>query len=454
MSTRPSSAAVATAPRPPLDEATEILACRTTGDEVGEFLRERVPGLIVGALAAALPADVAPARCAVTRTKLKPGRRLTVSALLDGLGPAPRPVAAVWGSPPHQFADASADPEVRAEVRRPFTSLRVTPAGGSGGGPFLLVAPLDPAFPGLAALHDAEHLAGVLRSQGIEAVPDELALTTLRYRPGQRHVLRVDLARSGRSIFVKCYRDDTGAAAARAWTRVAAAVSSWGGPAAPVRPLGYVEAERLMLWEGSAGPTLTDVADRSVGHVRTAGALLRAIHDSPVDPTEQDRASDPEREGAATLRSCEHVMALLPARTASLTSSVTQATRGIAEGPGESGHLLHGDYKCDNILVEDDRLRLLDLDRVTLGDPALDLGKMTADLRWSAATNDTAAEPLLDAFLDGYGECPPHRLRRAAGYDDIFMVRSVGRRIPLHEPGWSARVERMLAATSRTRVDR
>ncbi|MGA8044901.1 MAG: phosphotransferase, partial [Dermatophilaceae bacterium] len=132
-----------------------------------------------------------------------------------------------------------------------------------------------------------------------------------------------------------------------------------------------------------------------------------------------------------------------------LTALAADASRRIASPPAETGHLLHGDFKCDNILVEQgDRLRLLDLDRVTLGDPALDLGKLTSDLRWLAATRALDAEPLVMAFLDGYGTCPDHRLRRAAGYDDLFLIRSIGRRVPLHEPGWAQRVERMSAVVS------
>lgn len=146
--------------------------------------------------------------------------------------------------------------------------------------------------------------------------------------------------------------------------------------------------------------------------------------------------------------------ALLPGLRGTLTDLASAAVLRLDAAPAESGHRLHGDYKCDNVLVENDRLRLLDLDRVTVGDPALDLGKMTADLRWWAAARGQGPMPLLTAFLDGYGPCDPSRLQRAADYDVLFMLRCLGRRIPLHERRWAERVHAMLAAATHEGVSR
>ncbi|KAB7746398.1 phosphotransferase [Nostocoides sp. F2B08] len=450
MSSPPSPAAVALALGPPIDEVAEILGCREGGRQVGEFLRDRAPALVLDALARVLDGDVGRVRCTVTRSKLKPHRRLTLSAELHGLGAGPRPVSAVWGAQPDSFADHPGARVVPASARGPFTSLRVASDGGSSAAPTLLVAPLDPAFPSLAALHDPEYLAALLRTQQVEVGLEGHSLTTLRYRPGQRHVLRIDLGESGRSIYAKCYRDDTGARAVAARHRVAAALRSGDHPVEPVQPVGYVEAERVMFWEGSAGARLGESVEGLSRHLRAAGAGLRAIHDSPVVAEEGPLRSDPDRERAATLRSCEHVIALLPDTEGALTALADRAADRAAREPTEAGHLLHGDFKCDNALVEqDDRLRLLDLDRVTLGDPALDLGKMISDLGWWAVTRGVDAEPFVDSFLDGYGACPRHRMRRAGGYADLFLLRSIGRRIPLHESGWDDRVERMLAVVTR-----
>lgn len=435
----------------PIDEASELLADPMSWPEVCEFLEKRAPGRILEALGPALGDGASALRCSISRSKLKPGSRLTVSATVHTGGQRPRPVTAIWGALPAQLR-GGLDPFRSARV--PFTSAHGSAHHDPKTVVTVLVSPLDPSFPSLVALHDQAQMAGILRSLGVAASAAEVSVVPLRYRPGQRHVLRLDLVGSGRTLYAKCYRDDTGARTAAAWAPVQEALAAWGGPVAAVLPVGYVPAHRLMLWEGSSGTALGEVLEDSLQPARTAGAALRVIHDSRVAAGNRAQSCDPRSEGAATLRSCAHLSALLPRQGTTVVELATAAVRRLEEAPSETGHRLHGDYKCDNILVEGDRLRLLDLDRVTVGDPALDLGKMTADLRWWAATRATNVGPVVEAFLGGYGRCPDHRLRRAASYDVLFMLRSIGRRVPLHEPRWAERVDLMLAAVSHEGVDR
>jgi Ser/Thr protein kinase RdoA (MazF antagonist) len=149
---------------------------------------------------------------------------------------------------------------------------------------------------------------------------------------------------------------------------------------------------------------------------------------------------------AATRRAVDHVVALAPPVGERVAALLDRVLAELLTLPEESGHLLHGDFKCDNILVHDDELRLLDVDRVTTGDPALDLGKFTADLRWWTRSGGVDAGPLVSAFLEGYGPCPRARRRRADLYDVMFQLRSVGRRIPLQEAGWAETVETCVTA--------
>jgi Ser/Thr protein kinase RdoA (MazF antagonist) len=210
-----------------------------------------------------------------------------------------------------------------------------------------------------------------------------------------------------------------------------------------------------VLWHGDEGPSLSHVlVDEAVrtsvqqAHAGRAGAALRAVHDGTSTTRDGRQRSDPEAEAATTLRSLEHVAALAPGSAGALESLLSETVARLTELPDETGHLLHGDYKCDNLLVTDDRLVLLDFDRVTVGDPALDLGKLLADLRWWSGSGGRSPTALVDAFLYGYGPCPPTRMTRALLYDVLFQLRALGRRIPLHEPGWSAAVDERLAAAA------
>ena len=83
---------------------------------------------------------------------------------------------------------------------------------------------------------------------------------------------------------------------------------------------------------------------------------------------------------------------LAPRAGARLDALLVDAVTRLGDLPDEAGHLVHGDYKGDNLLVDGDRLVLLDFDRVSAGDPALDVGKLVADLRWWAQTAGHAPE--------------------------------------------------------------
>ena len=136
--------------------------------------------------------------------------------------------------------------------------------------------------------------------------------------------------------------------------------------------------------------------------------------------------------------------ALAPGAAARLDALLVDTVARLDGLPAESGHLVHGDYKGDNLLVDGNRLVLLDFDRVSAGDPAADLGKLVADLHWWAQVARQSPAALVDAALDGYGPCPPGRIARALHYGVIFQLRAVGRRIPMHQPGWVEAVEACL----------
>jgi Ser/Thr protein kinase RdoA (MazF antagonist) len=203
----------------------------------------------------------------------------------------------------------------------------------------------------------------------------------------------------------------------------------------------------VVLWEGEPGTPLSrSVVDRpALAHA--AGTVLRALH---AFPSHHAGMSDPTAEAAATRRATEHVTALRPSTGARLLRLTDRALSELLDLPAESGHLLHGDIKCDNLLVDGDLLRIVDLDRVVAGDPALDVGKLSADLRWWAMTRAADGDALVDAVLAGYGPCDPGRRARAACYDVLFQLRAAGRRVHLHEPSWAERVDECVELAERT----
>ena len=357
--------------------------------------------LVLDAIAGLAPAWVGTG-LRLIRTKYKPGRKLTATYVLPGV--PERHVAVIWTN----------------------DAVRV------------LVSPHDPAMPRVAALHDPEHLAVLLGFTG--------EVETLRFRPGQRHVLRVTAP--DRTAYVKVDKDDSGSRSVPLARVLGPRVAELAPGALLAEPIGWSEADRAGLWLGSPGRPLRGVlgAPEASGLLRHLGAAVRVLHDTPTDVLPHDaRNRDAAAEIAATVRAGEHVVALLPDLEPALRSAVADVAAGLAELPVESSRVCHGDLKSDNVLAHEGTVRLLDLDRVGLADPALDLAKLVADLHWWDADH---ADGLVAAFRDGYGACEPARWDRAALLTRLFQLKLTARRCAVHDPSWESDVRARVGAAA------
>jgi aminoglycoside phosphotransferase (APT) family kinase protein len=159
-------------------------------------------------------------------------------------------------------------------------------------------------------------------------------------------------------------------------------------------------------------------------------------------------------EAGETLRAGEHVAVLLPDLGRTHAEVVAQVVEALDRVPGEAPVLCHGDFKSDNLVVEDARLTILDLDRTGWADPAKDLGKFLADLRWWCADPGRAAS-LAVAFRAGYGSCDEARWARARLFAALFQLKLTARRCSVHDARWGAQVRtRTLEAVETLRVAR
>jgi Ser/Thr protein kinase RdoA (MazF antagonist) len=372
---------------------------------------------------------------------------------LDGVE---RRVAVTWVAPgasapgPGTHAEADA---LRRGVLAPFHRAWI---GSDDRRMSMSVSPVDDAFPHLVRLHDRAHLVELLEAAGATAgdvAAEDVTVEAIRYRPRQRHVLRVGTGPGRAAWFLKVYRDDAGRhavdAAARAATVLAAGgngnFSSGGGT--------YLTPDRTALWPEVAGAPLTDVlvmsgAEAAVA-VRTAGRALRLLHDAPPGD-DLPIGPDAGAQAAETVRTAQLVQGLLPPVGAQLCREVGRALDVLSRLPREPPTLTHGDFKCDNLVLNGHRLHLLDFDRFRRGDPAADIGKFLADLRWWAGTGGHPVEPLHAAFVEGYGVREPARLARARAYDALLQLRMAARRVPVQDPDWGRRVADAVAVAAVT----
>jgi aminoglycoside phosphotransferase (APT) family kinase protein len=402
--------------------------------------------------------------CRLRRAKFKPGRKLTAYyevGLRDAGGRLTRhrPIAVTWkadggehGGPP-----APGDPELEAEaasrgLAMPFRALE---ASVPGWGMRVLVSPLDVRFPHLARLSHPSFVAGLFRGAGCR-------VTTIRYRPGQRHVLRYDLERrdgSRETAYAKLYEDERGERAFEVATRVAdwLATNAVGGAA--VRPLAYLTDSRAVLYAGLAGQPLSQSLVRQGGdgaqRLREAGALLRTLQHAPLMLAGQQDRYELTAEVSAVARASEHVQVLLPTTASRIAVILTRAKELHDRLPQESPTFAHGDFKLDHLWPESKRLTLIDSDRCCVADPALDIGKFLADLQWWHLMGDRPGlQRAQQDFLDGYvALASSRRVRRARVYEAVLLVKIAARRVALFDRRWHALSEALISAAERTLAD-
>jgi aminoglycoside phosphotransferase (APT) family kinase protein len=344
----------------------------------------------------------------LVRTKYKPGRKLTAYYQLTP-GDEARHVAVTWTN----------------------DSVRV------------LVSPDDPAMPQLAALHDRRHLTDLLGFAG--------RIDTIRYRPGQRHVLQV--SSPDRVVYVKTDRDDSGARAVPVVEALTERITSACPGAHLAEPIRYSAADRAGFWKGAPGEPLWRRFAGGAPEARLTflvGRALRVLHETPLDdlPAHDGPARDASVEIASTIRAGEHIAALLPEVGAQFRAIAEDVADDLARVPTEAPTFTHGDVKSDNVLASGNDVRLLDLDRSGPADPALDLAKFVADLRWWCGPDRRCAGGLIDSFLNGYGDADLARWERTVHLTRLFQLKLAARRCAVHDPAWETRVRSRVSAAA------
>jgi len=400
------------------------------------------------------------------RAKYKPGRYLQTyyAAELHGAnGTSTRLIEVNWL--PARIADprgersatlAMQNEAIERGLAAPFQALLAEDAEW---GMYAQVFPLDADFPKLARLADPAYVGGVLAGEpAVQPSAPTYRIAPIRYRPGQRHVLRYDpidaagqVDESG-TLFAKIYNSDKGA---RTFD-VAARISDWlaeqNNGISAVRPLAYIAAENLVLYPRVVGTPLSELL-RELGpatdaHLRAAGAAIRALHQTP----ESLIALQPHsfaKELKGIISASEHVRPLLPETSAAIAGLIERAGALHELLPQEPPAFAYGDFKADHLWVTPAGMTLIDFDTCYLSDPAIDLGKFLADLQWWYDGYGLAGvDAAQDQFLAGYGAATSGRLARARLYEALVLTKSTVRRVKLFDTDWAARTARLIDRAS------
>lgn len=430
-----------------------------TGPEPRERLTGALEALLDGARLAG---------CDLHRAKYKPGRKLTayydLRLVAGGADLPARPITVTW-EPQGRFVAEVApelermqDEAARAGLAEPFSRLvAVLPEQGMR----VQIAPLDPRFPQLVRLSEPSHVRDLLATVYGDSPPAPDArpiVTPIRYRPGQRHVLRYDAPRAqGAPIvaFAKLYDGDNGERAYRVASSVADWLATDGKGMTAVRPLAYVAADQTILYPEVVGAPLSHQLRRpdydAAQHLGVIGAALHALHHAPATLAGELKTNSFEAEVKAIARAAEHVPALLPQAGAQIDALLDRARALHERMPHEPLTFAHGDLKADHIWITASGLTLIDFDTCYMADPAIDLGKFLADLRWWHAAafadgGDARCAEAQDQFLAGYaaGDAPPERVARARLYEALVLTKLTVRRVRLFDADWAARTTRLV----------
>ncbi|PYU66928.1 MAG: hypothetical protein DMG49_20430 [Acidobacteria bacterium] len=438
--------------------------------------------LLADQLRALLPAEAVVGPLRIREAQFKPGRKLTAyydaAVYAEGKKAAcVRPIAVTWES--ETGADRSGEmvditkavaEAVRRGVAAPFRQLT---ADLPELNMHMRISPLDARFTQLARLSDPQHVRTMLadtyasaNGAGDRRRIRDYKVTSVKYRPGRRHVLRYDPEDpgSGETVFAKVYIGDKEARTpnrasnrfrrkdgARTF-RVAGEVAGWlaeRGGLNCLRPLAYVAEDAVVLYPRLCGVPLSDYARRlnadTAKWLRRAGEAVCALHQLPVA-----LASRPEHGLAAEIRSIvrnsSHIRALLPDVGSVMEALLDRAQELHDRLSQEPPTFTHGDLKTEHLWVCAGGLTVMDLDSSRLADPALDVGYFLADWQFRQPHLDQAGtDEMYESFLAGY---VPRALKdflmRVRLCEAVELVKCAVRRVPLFENDWALRTAELV----------
>ena len=322
------------------------------------------------------------------------------------------------------------------------------------------VSPLDPHFPQLARVSDPGYVGTMLASLYAKAtdapwpIPAaQYTITPIRYRPGQRHVLRYDPQETphrSETLFAKLYEGEDGAQAIRVATWVTDQLAASGSGVTGVRPRGYIAEDAVILYPRVVGTPVSEQLRRPVGelaqHLQQSGQALQLLHRAPLPLEEVLALHNFAAEVKGIARTCEHIQVLLPEVGARISKILDCAQDLHRQLPHEPPTFAHGDFKADHLWITPTGLTLIDFDTCTLADPALDVGKFLADLQWWYAVYDQpGVEAAQEQFLHGYGsEADSARLMRSRIYEALVLVKMTAHRVRLFDADWAGCTERLI----------
>lgn len=263
-------------------------------------------------------------------------------------------------------------------------------------------------LPGVLATLGGGRLAGHAL-EVVQYVPEQrlTARLTLRWRDGARRPLR--------RVYAKASREPDGAAAHALLASLQASAAWREGRLRTPAALLWQPAAGLHWQAEAAGTAWMDLPPASTDALAPSlGAQLAALHATPVAAT---RSVTPAAMQTRLVEVAAILGAALPGSQRDLRRATRALTRGLHHVDGAAMCSLHGDLHPRNLLVDGERLSLIDLDGLRRGPAVLEIGAWIADGAYRALLAGTPADTPHEgwqALLDGYAAAGGGRFDAAA----------------------------------------
>jgi Ser/Thr protein kinase RdoA (MazF antagonist) len=329
--------------------------------------------------------------------------------------------------------------------------------------------PMDPALPGLAAATDTSEMLPLFASR-LEAcrrtgvAPRGFTHEILHYKPRRSCAIhyRIDLGGDTARVYGKLSRDERGQHHHQLLTSAFEAASASGGAWRAARPMGYVEQWRLLLQEAVPGRdfrlvfadlTPDDVTD---AQLTQAGRLLdgiasavRGLQRAPIVPGAMMTF---EKLLEAQERNLHYMSKLQPGLAAELGAIRSEAIRLQRETRAGDLVFAHGDFAHGNLLIEGDRIGIIDFDKAGAAEPAYDVAYFLTHM-WSFGLRHQKrmrhVQALCQRFRAAYlAQAPEVSSERLALYEALDFAAYVLRnfRKQSHQGSWLEWAQGQVAA--------
>ena len=292
------------------------------------------------------------------------------------------------------------------------------------------VFPYDFRLPALAQLMQGPppEVATVLAA---EFGPGDWRLETweaesLRYRVDMRAMVRLDVgareAESGRvtrrRVYAKIYRDEEQGAQAHElqrelWQRTAADDVGF----VVARPIAYLDQHRTNLLDEVTGVRFLEIlrsTDEALPAARRAARAAAGLHHMPLVESLTARERPPRDELARLKATTERLQVAVPDLDRAIVEVSDVIATSVTHGPSAPTHF---DLKPAHILLDDDRVALLDFDKLVIADPMVDVAGLLTHIgkeRGQSRRRQMRTEAIGRAFVEEYFSHVP-----AAWYDRL-----------------------------------